>query len=200
MGNSQTTKDSRKESKSEGPKEYTYTIKSKTVECIISKFVKEPDVIFNVRGTEMKVHNILLTMYSPVFNAMLNGKFNTDKNDIDCDPVIFQKFIDILYLKQVSMTFVEVLEIVNLLDYYDITIISPKGFFDKLVTNDIIIAENIYTAWSHLKVESLKESCDKAICKVLSLNFNSEQSCTIIASIESESDMLYFINKSKNKN
>jgi hypothetical protein len=32
------------------------------------------------------------------------------------------------------------------------------------------------------------------------LNFNSEQSCTIIASIESESDMLYFINKSKNKN
>jgi hypothetical protein len=171
-------------------KEYTFLPNYDDAVALLLKLLpKTTDTDLHVRDTVIKAHKILLTTYSPVFKAMLDGKFNNDKYEIDQDPVIFQKFINTLYLEPVPMAPLEQVKIVNLLDYYNITVFDT--YFDKLLKN-ITNTDDLYAAWTFCKVEKLKSRFEKEILrKIQYVNGHAQE---IIDTIQFADDMYYFLN------
>jgi hypothetical protein len=144
---------------------------------------EEPDATLSVGDVEIKVHKALLSAYSPVFKAMFDKKFN-DEYEIDRDPVVFGKFIDMLYFRNAAaMTLDHELELLDLLDYYHI------DCFIKPLTESVmkkITLDTVYDIWKRLKSEESKKICRDALWAYLS---KSGTDRSVISKIKSADDM-----------
>ncbi len=126
---------------------------------------QEPDFDVHVGDEVIKVHKLLLTMYSPILRTMLleceqDSSFTLT---IDCKPKIFKKLIAMLSCQQSveeidkEFYFDEYIELINLADYYDIEkLLKPleNGFYEYNLTVD-----NIYEKYKAIKSKNIKKAC-----------------------------------------
>jgi hypothetical protein len=156
------------------------------LQFILDMLPAEPDTILHVRDTEIGVHKALLSAHSKVFKAMFNGKFE-QKHEIDRDPVIFQKFIDILYFKIVILTPDEELEMIPLLDYYGMTALHEKMETEFCACK--LTPANAYRAYKCVILKKNKDVCRKKIIDYL----EGKDGDTVIKTIDSVDDMYSFL-------
>jgi hypothetical protein len=163
------------------------------LKLIFDMLPKEPDTQLHVRDTEIGVHKTLLSAHSTVFRTVFDGKFEHKRYDLDFDPVVFQKFIDILYFKPVILTPDEELEIIQFLDYYDIRALQEKMESDFCAKK--LTPENVYRAYKCVKLEKNKLKCKEALEEYLcDLDIT-----TIEKKIDSVDDMYMFLKEIWNK-
>jgi hypothetical protein len=153
----------------------------------VAMIPKEFDVCLDVRGIQINANKQVLSYNSPFFESMFSGKFESKKYELNCDPKILQKLIDILCFNIVPITEEEELEIIVLLDFFKITKLHEKmesDFIKKLTPN------NAYRGWKYLKDPTNKETCEDKICEYLTSDDND---VIVIKTIESVEDMKFFL-------
>lgn len=140
---------------------------------------------FNVYGNELKIlraHKKLLSMMSPVFEAMFSDKWNTRDRIIidDVSYAAFKEFLQVFYKNEVEITEQNVGELLHLADKYNIEELVPSCqtfLIDHLTMDNCINSMNFATVYD---IVELKKKCEELISENTAAILGTEtfQQCT----------------------
>lgn len=124
---------------------YTNDFSSEMIHKFMMSTTPNVQFIFENDGETVKIpaHKGLLSVSSPVFDAMFNGELK-EKGDVrivDATPAAFQEFLQFFYDKKVKLTMSNVADVLNLVHKYDIAAGSKivEDYLVEHLTGDRIL-------------------------------------------------------------
>jgi hypothetical protein len=166
-------------------KESIFKVDPQTISSILSNIISttEPDITLQIGEISINAHRNLLAAYSPIFQTIFESDPDSSTYTLDHDPITFMKFIDVLYIRPVILTFIELIKVDSLLNHYGIS------NFDAEFTTQInaeTTTHNVYDAWRHTEVDEYKKDFEKSIINHMTTQKSDH---VILSKITSEDDL-----------
>lgn len=123
------------------------------------------EFIFENDNVKILANRVVLAASSPVFDAMFNGKLK-EKGNVkitDASPEAFRAFLQFFYDSQVKLTVENIVEVLKLVDKYDVADCWPvcSGFLmDNAQIENILLT--LYLAIEY-NLDDLKTFCEQKI-------------------------------------
>ncbi len=156
----------------------------------------EPDLEVVVGDETIKVHKLMLILFSPIFKTQLLECKQNENITVKCNnPKIFKILIDILSCRRTideideDMTIEENIELINLANFYNIESILEQllqGFYECEIEEI-----KLYTWWKNSEYPPLKKYCLDQIYYIFQRNKPSERN-TFLKTVTDGSHMEYF--------